>query len=217
MDGFAVDGTPVDCVKLALCGLLPVTPDLVVSGINLGPNMGVNVFYSGTVAGAIEGAIQGVTSMAVSLATFERPDYSGAAAIAALIARTLLEHPLPPRVLLNVNVPNLPLNAIRGIQVTAHGFGRYGDRYRVEPQREALLCYPEDTGYILTEHASDDVTVRQGYAAVTPLSLDLSSPVGREWCERHGRSWSGENARVLAFRGQQNAQDKVIDISGSSC
>src|ERR671925_124511 len=99
---FAVDGTPTDCVKLALTGLLPVRPDLVVSGINKGPNLGDDIIYSGTVSAAIEGALLGVPGLAVSLVTFENFDFQPAAEFTAKLVSHIQEKAIPPETLLNV-------------------------------------------------------------------------------------------------------------------
>ena len=101
----AVDGTPVDCVKLALTGLLPVSPNLVVSGINKGPNLGDDIIYSGTVSAAIEGALLGIPAIAVSLVTFKDFDFRAAAEFTANLVEHIAERGIPAKTLLNVNVP----------------------------------------------------------------------------------------------------------------
>src|SRR3989338_5712100 len=106
--GYAVDGTPADCVKIAVQRLMRRKPDLVVSGINLGPNTGANVIYSGTVSAALEGAVLGIPSMAVSLTTFRHPRFAVAAQVARAICLKLPALHLPPQVVLNINVPNRP-------------------------------------------------------------------------------------------------------------
>jgi 5'-nucleotidase len=111
----AVNGTPSDCVKLALTGLLPVRPNLVVSGINKGPNLGDDIIYSGTVSAAIEGALLTVPSIAVSLVTFRDFDFRAAAEFTAFLVSSIQQTGgIPPETLLNVNVPPLPKNELRG-------------------------------------------------------------------------------------------------------
>ena len=174
-NGFiSINGTPTDCVHLGLNGLLEHTPDMVVSGINLGANLGDDVLYSGTVAAALEGRFLGGTSFAFSLLS-RLPDNLPTAAYVArklVEARATLE--LPPRTVLNVNIPNLPLDRIRGIQLT-----RLGHRARAAaPIREvnprgkegywiAAAGDVEDGGPGTDFHA-----VMQGYVSVTPLQLD---------------------------------------------
>ena len=120
---YSVDGTPTDCILLAVHEILGRKPDLVVSGINLGANLGDDVHYSGTVSAAIEGGIFGVPSVAFSLAVFNarRPIWTGAALYARKIARYLLEKPVPPGSVLNVNIPNVPRDRIRGPVFTRLG------------------------------------------------------------------------------------------------
>ncbi len=174
-NGFiSVNGTPTDCVHLAINSLLADEPDLVVSGINLGANLGDDVLYSGTVAAALEGRFLGRTAFAFSLASRQVDNL----ATAAYFARKLVEAhgtlDLPPRTVLNVNIPNLPLDHIRGIQLT-----RLGHRARaaaplkvVDPRgREgywiAAAGDAEDGGPGTDFHA-----VMQGYVSITPLQLD---------------------------------------------
>jgi 5'/3'-nucleotidase SurE/protein-L-isoaspartate(D-aspartate) O-methyltransferase len=135
----SVDGTPTDCVITSFYGLLENQPDLVISGINIGPNMGEDVFYSGTVAAAIEGALQGVPAMAVSFAARPAPALEDAAGFVARIAARLLERPLPRRHLLNVNLPAGPWEAARGVRVTRLGSRIYHDTLirKVDPRGRA--------------------------------------------------------------------------------
>jgi len=123
----AVDGTPTDCVKLALTGLLPVRPDLVVSGINKGPNVGDDIIYSGTVSAAIEAALLGVPAIAVSLVTFESFKFQAAAEFTATLVSRIREGGLPLETLLNVNVPPLPKEQIKGWRITRQGKRHYGE------------------------------------------------------------------------------------------
>jgi len=126
-EGYMVNGTPADCVKIASGVLLDRLPQMVVSGINLGPNVGISVIYSGTVAAAAEGAILGVPSMAVSLDTFVNPCWDTAVHIARRLAGEILRHGLSPATMLNVNIPNLPLKKLRGMAVTRVGHSRFAE------------------------------------------------------------------------------------------
>ena len=121
--GFAVNGTPADCVKIAVKCLLDRPPDLVISGINQGSNTATNVIYSGTVSAAAEGAIMGIPSMAVSLTSFTSKDFSYAGKVTCQIATEVLKKGLPPRTCLNINVPALPENEILDVLPARQGKG----------------------------------------------------------------------------------------------
>ena len=133
--GYAVLGTPADCVKIGLDELAGGPVDLVVSGINRGANVGINVLYSGTVSAATEAAILGVPSLAISLDTHEEADYSAAARFARKMAAFILENPLP-NVALNVNVPAVPEEEIRGVVVAKQGRARLMESFdkRIDPR-----------------------------------------------------------------------------------
>ncbi len=176
-NGFiSVNGTPTDCVHLAVTGLLKETPDMVVSGINEGSNLSDDVLYSGTVAAATEGRFLGLPSVAVSLAGPHCQYYATAAEITKLLVLHLRQDPLPKDTILNVNVPDLPLAEIRGIQVT-----RLGTRHVAEPTIKAAdprgrkiywIGQPgpeEDAG-----PGTDFYAVNMGYISITPLHLDLT-------------------------------------------
>lgn len=174
-NGFiSLNGTPTDCVHLGLNGLLPEPVDLVVSGINLGANLGDDVIYSGTVGAALEGRFLGGTSLAFSLVSRLPDNLPAAAYIARRLVEALPRLQLPPRTVLNVNIPNLPLERIHGIQLT-----RLGHRARsaaptkvVNPRGKegywiAAAGDVEDGGPGTDFHA-----VMQGYVSITPLQLD---------------------------------------------
>jgi len=174
-NGFiSLNGTPTDCVHLGLNGLLEFEPDLVVSGINLGANLGDDVLYSGTVAAALEGRFLGRTSFAFSLVSRQPENLPTAAFYARRLVELRDELDLPPRTVLNVNIPNLPLERIRGVALT-----RLGHRARaaaptrmVDPRGKpgywiAVAGDAEDGGPGTDFHA-----VMQGYVSVTPLQLD---------------------------------------------
>ncbi len=174
--GYAVGGTPADCVKLAVCALMDTPPDLLVSGINLGPNAGISVIYSGTVSAATEGTILGIPSMAISLATFQDPIWETAMAVGRHTAERLVRDPLPPGVLLNVNVPNLPLSDIRGYAVTQMGKSRFVETFDRRSDPRGNLYYWMD-GYLesLGPHEGTDLhAVERGYVSLTPIQFDLT-------------------------------------------
>jgi 5'-nucleotidase len=173
---YAIDGTPVDCVYLALLHLAPRKPALCVSGINNGYNLGSDVFYSGTVAGAVEGALRGVPAIAMSLERGRPTDFSQAAAfLKALATEAIARGPqaMPEASLLSVNVPG---GALRGYQVTFLGRRVYRDQVEVRQDLRGRSYYwiggPEENATDVP--GSDCSAVREGLASVTPLGLDLT-------------------------------------------
>jgi 5'-nucleotidase len=175
-DVFAVDGTPTDCVLIAAHGLLDVPIDLVVSGVNRGPNMGDDVFYSGTVAAAIEGAMQGVPGVAVSLAASGRADFLYACQFTRRLVGMVLDRGLPPKCVLNVNVPQLRDDEIKGVRVTRLGKRTYQDSLieRTDPRGRAYYWIGGDAPIWEPEEGTDFTAVDQGFVSVTPLHLDLT-------------------------------------------
>lgn len=170
---FAVNGTPSDCVNLAVLGLLPAEPTLVVSGINHGSNLGDDVTYSGTVSAAMEGTLLGIPAIAVSLVGPEQGGFEEAGKIARLIAMRTLVEGLPPKTLLNVNVPG---GRPRGIRFTRLGHRVYKEKMVEEKDPRGKTYYWIGAGPPLWDdrEATDIIAVQDGYAAVTPLHLDLT-------------------------------------------
>jgi 5'-nucleotidase len=173
---YSVNGTPTDCVHLAVTGLLDFTPDVVVSGINLGANMGDDTIYSGTVAAAAEGFLLGIPSLAVSLASKEGGHFDSAAAVALELAGRLLAKPFGEPVLLNVNVPDVAPNALGPAQVT-----RLGRRHKAEPVVKLQTPRGETAYWIGPAGGAADAgpgtafhAVEHGHVSVTPLSMDLT-------------------------------------------
>jgi len=173
---WSVNGTPTDCVLLAIKEFLPEPPDLVISGINEGPNMGEDVIYSGTVAAAMEGAILGCPSIAVSLATRKDHDFRAAAAVSSRLAAHLTEMPLRDRFLINVNVPPGDGNSIRGYRVTRLGTRVYHDvivKNRDPRGREYYWIGGGEPSW-KDSTDSDFAAVSEGYVSLTPLLTDLT-------------------------------------------
>jgi 5'-nucleotidase len=174
---YAVDGTPTDCVNIALKILLGgQMPDLVASGINKGYNLGDDVTYSGTVAGALEGALLGLPAIAVSLGLGGRPgaDFTHAARAAAEVGQALLASPLPPRTFLNVNVPP---GAPRGYRTTVQGLRNHETTItaRVDPRGQSYYWIDELQCEWHEQPDSDYIAVRDGFVSVTPLHPDLTA------------------------------------------
>ncbi|GFP34208.1 5'-nucleotidase, partial [Candidatus Hakubella thermalkaliphila] len=134
--GYAVAGTPADCVKLGLTVILKEKPDLVISGINLGSNVGTNIIYSGTVSAATEGTMLGIPSMSVSLDSFTDPDFTFAGRFAARLAEIVVTRGLPKGTLLNVNIPAVKEKEIKGIRITRQGVSKIKEIFhkRTDPR-----------------------------------------------------------------------------------
>jgi 5'-nucleotidase len=172
---FAVDGTPTDCVNIAVTQVFKGLPDLVVSGINKGWNLGDDVTYSGTVAGALEGALLGIPSISVSLRqTREVYDFTFAARAAAAVAEALLREPLPARTFLNINVPKGPPKGYRvTVQAKRNHVTSVAERH--DPKGRAYYWIEEGQNDWEPHDRSDYQAVRDGYVSVTPLHPDLTA------------------------------------------
>jgi 5'/3'-nucleotidase len=175
--GWSVSGTPADCVKIALAELLPAPPHLVVSGINLGPNVGINVLYSGTVSAATEATILGVRAMAFSLDTYKDPDFATAARLAGqVVARFQDWAGWQPKVCLNVNLPALPDDQVRGIKIVRQDTGPLVERFerRVDPRERVYYWLAEINERRDMDLETDYGALQTGYITVTPISFDLT-------------------------------------------
>lgn len=179
LDGIAhtSNGTPADCVPLAMLQLMDVKPDLVVSGINLGPNLGDDVHYSGTVAGAMEGLLNGVPSLAISLADWSNPNWEAATNFLRDFAPKVPNLELARDTFLNVNVPNLSSENINGVRVTSQGSRRYkGDVSRHEAPHVGVYYWRG--GEIIDRSERDDtdiLAIKNGFISVTPLHVELTN------------------------------------------
>ena len=172
---YAVDGTPTDCVTLALHGLMKVRPDIVVSGINKGGNMGEDVLYSGTVSAAMEGTLLGIPSIAVSLVARSDFDFSKAAAFAARLARYVLKKGVPKDTLLNVNVP--ALKNIKGYRVTSQGKRFFSDAVveKLDPRGRKYYWIGGEHERWEGGKNADFQAVQDGYISITPIHLDMTN------------------------------------------
>lgn len=175
--GLAVNGTPADCVKLALEALLPQPPDIVISGINRGENLGTDVLYSGTVSGAIEGCINGIPSLAVSLAGEQDPDYHFAASFVASLCQVMPDLGLPPDTLLNINIPNVSPEKIAGVAYTRLGRRRYVNTIerRVDPRGRVYFWLGGEVQDLDSGPDTDVGAINQNYISITPIQLDLTN------------------------------------------
>lgn len=175
-DGWTVEGSPADCVKLGVSELCTAKPDLVVSGINGGLNAGINVLYSGTVAGAIEGAFFGITSIAVSLEFDERADYHRAAKIAVDVIQQILSQKSPSPELYNLNIPTRATHEQREVKIVPMGISRYGEHFvkRADPKGRHYYWATNDPPPKPTDHETDLTALEKGHITLTALDYDLS-------------------------------------------
>lgn len=174
--GWAVSGTPADCIKLALFALLKERPDMVVSGINSGSNTGINIIYSGTVSAATEGRINDIPSIAVSLTSYTSRNFGPAARFAVKLARELDSFDLPKGVFFNVNVPDLPEEEIKGVKITHQGKAVYEEIFhrRTDPKGRVYFWLDGERGAEENDPSIDERAVRAGYVSVTPIHYDLT-------------------------------------------
>lgn len=183
---YYVNGTPSDCVHLAVTGMLDMVPDMVISGINHGANMGDDTVYSGTVAAATEGYLLGVPALAVSLVGHSPTQFETAARLAREMVERLQRAPFGEPVLLNMNVPDLPYDEVRGIRVT-----RLGKRHPAEsvvrsvnPRGETIFWIGAVGGVADAGEGTDFRAIGEGFVSVTPLQIDLThvAQIGRVQC-----------------------------------
>lgn len=173
---FYVNGTPTDCVHLAVTGMLDHEPDMVLSGINWGPNMGDDTIYSGTVAAAMEGHLLGVPAIALSLGSFSGRNFATAGRVARQLAERFRDRPFGAPLLLNVNVPDVPYEMLQGMRVT-----RLGRRHKAEPVVKQVSPRGETVYWVGAAGAAADAgegtdfhAVDNNWVSVTPLQIDLT-------------------------------------------
>ncbi|MDQ3931129.1 MAG: 5'/3'-nucleotidase SurE [Chloroflexota bacterium] len=174
---YATDGSPADCVALSALGFLPEKPNLVVSGINNGYNLADDITYSGTVAAALEGVISGIPAIAVSADTQPVWQIDVAAGVVARLVQQVARRGLESDILLNVNVPSLPYEAIKGVQITRLGKRVYQDKLieRLDPRGRKYYWMGGTEVLSTHEEGTDATACEQGYISVTPIHLDLTN------------------------------------------
>ena len=174
--GYGISGTPADCVKLGIAKLLKSKPDLVISGINLGTNDGCSVFYSGTVAAAREAALMGIPSIALSLNTFTDPDYTYAAKFGAQLAEKILKNKLPYKTFLNVNIPNLKQNKVKGVKLTKQCLVPIHGVFlkRKNPSLKDYYWMSGRGPRPKKDLNIDTYALNQNFITITPLQCDLT-------------------------------------------
>jgi len=175
--GWAVEGSPADCVKIGVFEFFDSPPDLVVSGVNGGLNAGINVLYSGTVAAAIEGAFFGITSVAVSLEFDEHAKFETAAQKAGQIIRKILASKDNKPQLYNLNIPTAATVEDRGVKVVPMGTGRYGEHFisRTDPRGRTYYWATNDPPPQPTDHETDLTALSKGFITLSPLHYDMTA------------------------------------------
>jgi len=174
--GYAVTGTPADCVKIAVQKLLDQPPDIILSGINLGANVGVNILYSGTVSAATEGAYLGIKSAAISLNTRKNPDFRFAAQFSKKIIRFMTKSDMQEGTALNVNVPALPPEEIAGVCLVRQGTARFEERFerRNDPRGNTYYWLSGETPVEDPNPDTDSVALQENKITITPIHYDLT-------------------------------------------
>ncbi len=175
--GYAVEGTPADCVKIAVRTIVTSPPDILVSGINHGSNTAINIIYSGTVSAATEGTILGIPSIAVSLTTYDEVDFSFAAKFSRKLASLVIKKGLPEDTLLNVNIPPVREKAIRGIRITRQGKSRWDDTFdlRRDPNNKEYYWLKGKLDITDKGDDTDQIAILKNYISITPIHFDLTA------------------------------------------
>ncbi len=194
----SVEGTPTDCVHVAITGLLTTMPDMVITGINAGSNLGDDVWYSGTVAAAIEGRFLGLPAIAMSLASEHQVHYDTAARVACELIHHIIKEPLPPATILNVNVPDVPYDQLQGFEVT-----RLGTRHRAEPTIKEIDPRGHTVYWVGPPGKEQDAgpgtdfyAIRKYKVSITPIRIDLTHQESMDaissWVSRIGNKECSE-------------------------
>ena len=174
--GYAVSGTPADCVKIAIQEILQQRPDMIISGINLGSNVGINLLYSGTVSAATEGAFLGIPSVAISLNTKNDPDFSFPAKFSRRMIKFVTQNSLKKGTALNVNIPALPNSQIKGISFTTQDLVRQRDTYekRNDPRGNSYYWLASETPVEESIPNTDLRALQENRITITPITFDLT-------------------------------------------
>jgi 5'-nucleotidase len=174
--GYAVLGTPADCVKIGIKELAEKPVDLVVSGINRGSNAGINVIYSGTVSAATEALIMGIPALAISLDTHKEADFTYAAKFARKMVRLIINNPAINCSAINVNIPCLPAEQIKGVVVVRQGMSNIIETFekRVDPRENTYYWISGDSGSVSDEKDTDVAALASGFITITPIQYDLT-------------------------------------------
>ena len=174
--GYAIDGTPADCVKMGIRNIMKEKPDLVVSGINHGSYVAINIIYSGTVSAAREAAIMDAQAIAISLANHKPVHLETAAKAALIVSKFVLENPLPNGVILNVNVPDIAIEHVKGFLFTKQGLSKWDDYYeeRMDPYGNNYYWLKGEMLNLDDKINADIIAVKNNFISITPIHFDLT-------------------------------------------
>ncbi|MEJ5350362.1 MAG: 5'/3'-nucleotidase SurE [Melioribacteraceae bacterium] len=174
--GYAVEGTPADCVKIGIRNIMKTKPDIVISGINNGSNTAINIIYSGTVSAAREAAIMDVPSIAVSVTSHAAKNFQFAAKISKALSLLVMKNGLPNGTLLNVNVPDLPENQIAGIKLTRQGKSKWDDIYeeRIDPYGKKYYWLTGNLIETDNDLNTDQFAIKNNHVSISPIHFDLT-------------------------------------------
>jgi len=174
--GYAVSGTPVDCIRLGILEILDVKPDLAVSGINPGINVGININYSGTVAAAREAALYGIPAIALSIQGREARHYEAAARVAEVLAEFIFQNGLPHGTILNVNLPDVTTRKIAGVKISRQGIPTFSDYFdkRVDPRNKTYYWQGSEFQAVFDEPDMDGAALENDYISITPIQCDMT-------------------------------------------
>jgi len=174
--GYAVNGTPVDCIKIGVMEILASKPDIVISGINLGANVGVNINYSGTVAAAKEAALYGVPAIAVSILGYKVVNYGYAALFTDMLTENVNKKGLPFGTILNVNIPDVPLEEIKGVRISRQGITCLSENFekRIDPRNRTYYWYGPDFQSTINNPDIDEAALGQNFISITPIKCDTT-------------------------------------------
>ena len=175
---YSCSGTPVDCVKMALDQIMTLRPDIVVSGINHGANSSINVIYSGTMSAAVEAGVEGIPAIGFSLLDFSwDADFSQAKEYIQSIVKRALEKPMPTGIVLNVNIPNLKTDEIKGIKVCKQAKAKWEESFdeRISPHGKKYYWLTGHFNNMDTDEDADEVALANGYVTIVPVKFDLTA------------------------------------------
>ncbi|MDZ4839084.1 MAG: 5'/3'-nucleotidase SurE [Bacteroidota bacterium] len=178
IESYSCSGTPADCVKLAVSKVLHKKPDIVVSGINHGSNSSINVLYSGTMSAAVEAAIEGIPAIGFSFCNYSHgADMSSAGAVAAVVTKQLMENPLPSNKLLNVNIPDLPTDQLKGIKICRQAKAKWEEEFseRIDPHGRKYFWLTGKFANYDSGDDTDEAALKAGFVSIVPVQYDLTA------------------------------------------
>ena len=174
--GYAVSGTPVDCIKLGILEVLETRPDLVISGINSGANVGIDINYSGTVSAAREAALYGIPAMAISAQGNDIKNYDEIAHFVEVLAKNVFDKGLPYGTILNVNIPNVPLHETSGIKISRQGISLFSEQIekRIDPRNRVYYWQGGEPDGVFEHSDVDGAVLKEKYISITPIRCDMT-------------------------------------------